>query len=407
MVERELPEEVKILTSDLQEPTLPLGISAEDRRSLEDAARAEVRKFVNAEGSEELTIEDRLALVGRGTQVKLSGENSDLGLLQEKMRRLIEADKKSASGQLSSELEELTSALDRINPDEIKGELFFKLMRLMPFGNKLVRILKEAADRNQTVADFIDKMKEQLRGGQQTLISDNAQLRVLYQRIEERQKAIRKEAFLAELIMRELDTEKQKTDDAQMQAKLQNLLFRVSTRAQDLYAMVETYEQGLASVRIIRESNSLLIGSVDRMLTYGMDAVYIGFAIYVALYHQGNVLNAYQKTREFVGNRIKQNAAAIEEHTRKIGDIYKEPIISMKALEEAHLKIISAMNELDKNKAIAIENARVNIGRLKEMSEDLLRRSKGTEVVEVDSINASNLVATRPTSAPERPKIGG
>ena len=63
MVERELPEEVKILTSDLQEPTLPLGISAEDRRSLEDAARAEVRKFVNAEGSEELTIEDRLAFV--------------------------------------------------------------------------------------------------------------------------------------------------------------------------------------------------------------------------------------------------------------------------------------------------------------------------------------------------------
>src|SRR3989338_4515889 len=175
MVERELPEEVKILTSDLQEPTLPLGISAEDRRSLEDAARAEVRKFVNAEGSEELTIEDRLALVGRGTQVKLSGENSDLGLLQEKMRRLIEADKKSASGQLSSELEELTSALDRINPDEIKGELFFKLMRFMPFGNKLVRVLKEAADRNQTVADFIEK----------------------------RQKAIQKEAFLAELIMQE------------------------------------------------------------------------------------------------------------------------------------------------------------------------------------------------------------
>ena len=89
------------------------------------------------------------------------------------------------------------------------------------------------------------------------------------------------------------------------------------------------------------------------------------------------VLEATQRTREFLGNMIAANAAAIRQHTEAIGDVYNSPVVAVEKIEQAHNDLIEAMDLADRFKQQGIDAARENIARLGQLSSELQQRSRG------------------------------
>ena len=131
------------------------------------------------------------------------------------------------------------------------------------------------------------------------------------------------------------------------------------------------------SIEMTRQNNNRLGQSVERTLALGSNVVMVGLAIQSALTRQKRVLEATQRTREFLGNLIVANAASIKQHTQDIGDVYNNPVIAIDKITQAHNDLIEAMNTADRLKQEGIDKARENIAKLSQLSSDLQERSQG------------------------------
>ena len=112
-------------------------------------------------------------------------------------------------------------------------------------------------------------------------------------------------------------------------------------------------------------------------LALGSNVVMVGLAIQSALTRQKRVMEATQRTREFLGNLIVANAASIRQHTQEIGDLYNNPVIAIDKITQAHNDLIEAMNEADRLKQEGIDAARENIAKLSQLSADMQQRATG------------------------------
>jgi uncharacterized protein YaaN involved in tellurite resistance len=180
------------------------------------------------------------------------------------------------------------------------------------------------------------------------------------------------------------------------QSQYKNVLYRVVTRAQDLRAMDEIYEQFFVSLRITRENNNLLMDTVQRMLTLGMQVVTVAFAIHCALMRQHDVLEAVKGTRDFIGNMLMENAATIKRHVKEIGDLYKEPIVAIEAIEKAHNDLLQAIDLVDQYKTTGIQSAEENIIKLKVLADEMHRKGSGSQAGAILSLEAGDTIKALP-----------
>jgi uncharacterized protein YaaN involved in tellurite resistance len=112
-------------------------------------------------------------------------------------------------------------------------------------------------------------------------------------------------------------------------------------------------------------------------LSLATNVILVGLAIQTALVRQKRVQEATQQTREFLGNVIAANAAAIKKHTEEIGDLYNSPAIAIEKITQAHNDLLEAMDIADRLKQEGIESARENITKLSQMSVELQQRVSG------------------------------
>jgi len=166
-------------------------------------------------------------------------------------------------------------------------------------------------------------------------------------------------------------------DDTLKVERLRNVLHDVSMRVQDLRTMEVVHTQFLVSIEMSRQNNTRLAQSVERTLTLAINVVTVGLAIQTALARQKRVLEATQRTREFLGNVITANAATIRQHTEAIGDVYNNPVIGIDKITQAHNDLMEAMDITDRLKQEGIDSARENIAKLGQLSAELHQRASG------------------------------
>lgn len=366
---------------EVKPATKPSGLSDEQAEELNSRADKAVEALTDAEGAEAMTVADQIANVGVQDQKTIS---SGTALMQEKMGNVFYSERKSeAAESLTKNISELQGALTKINPKDIQKEARYRVIRVIPFfGGWIVNVLKTAANRRLTLQEFIDHLEESLQSGETILKQDNAQLKVMYSDLETKQKVINADAYYAEVLMEKLSEAMGATEDERKKGNLQKVQFRVSTRAQDLRAMENIHEQFFVSIEMTRDNNDMLIATVQRMLTMGMNVVYISFAIHAALMRQRDVIEASKGTRDFIGNMIVSNASMINNHIREIGDLYKEPIVAMDKLEKAVSELQQAIDAANRMKAESIERAKDNVVRIRELTEEL--KTKAGELPETD-----------------------
>ena len=371
-----VPVSQQLVPGQTNEPTAPQGTTDEEARALKARALDVVRRMEDASGSQALEMIDGITSLGIQAQ-RTAG--TELELLRARVGDMVAQD--GAGAGISKDLVELRLALGQINPHELSQMGFMgKLFSMVPFARKVnpaLRVVERIAIRYEPVSQQVGVIETKLREGRMMLTRDNVELRKLYEQVEAQQSVIQKNAYLGELVMRQLDDLLDRVDDSLKAERIRNALYDVSMRVQDLRTMEEVHIQFFVSVEMTRQNNTRLGQSVERTLTLGTNVVMVGLAIQSALARQRRVLEATQRTREFLGNLIVANAAAIKQHTAEIGDIYNNPVIAIEKIAQAHNDLIEAINIADRLKQEGIDSARDNIAKLSELSADLEERSRG------------------------------
>ncbi|MBI4198666.1 MAG: toxic anion resistance protein, partial [Chloroflexi bacterium] len=153
--------------------------------------------------------------------------------------------------------------------------------------------------------------------------------------------------------------------------------------------MEEVHTQFFVSIEMTRQNNTRLGHAVESTLTVATNVVTVGLAIQVALIRQRDVLRATQRTREFLGEMIVANAETINRHIQEIGDVYKEPVIALEKITQAHNALMEAMDMADRLKQEGLVSARENIVRLSQLAGELEQRFEGMrELPEGKSLEA-------------------
>ena len=366
----------EIVPVEIKEPLAPKGVSDEELQDMKGRALALVEELGEASGSRELELSD--SLTSLGTQAQRTA-GSELNLLRTRVGDMMTQG--GPGEEIAKDMVDLRVALNSINPHELREpSKLRKIVSFIPFVSRFtpaLKVLEKIAIRYEPVSKQVTMIETKLREGRTMLARDNVELRKLYEQVEQQQLPIQKNAYLGEIVMGQLDQLLQGTDDTLKAERVRNALFDVSMRVQDLRTMEEVNVQFFVSIEMTRQNNNRLGQSVERTLALGSNVVMVGLAIQSALTRQRRVMEATQRTREFLGNLIVANAASIRQHTQEIGDLYNNPVIAIDKITQAHNDLIEAMNEADRLKQEGIDAARENIAKLSQLSADMEQRSHG------------------------------
>ena len=355
---------------------VPEGITEEEAQDLRERATALINQLEGVSGSKALALIDRLTEIGIQSQRRAGAE---LDLLKTRMADLMSQE--GSGAEISKNLVDLRLVLNKINPHELsRPSIFRKLFGFFPFIGKLpslLKILERIAIRYETVSRQVLVVETKLREGRSMLRRDNIELRKLFEQVEVQQLPIRKSAYMGIHLMQQLSFLLSTLDDPFEQERIRSALHDVSMRVQDLRTMDEVHTQFFVSIEMTRQNNNRLAQSVDRTLSLASNMVMVGLAIQTALARQKKILEATQRTQEFLGSMILSNARAIKRHTEEIGDVYNNPVVAVEKITQAHNDLIEAMEIADRLKQQGIEFARENIAKLSQLTADLQKRSRG------------------------------
>ena len=370
------PAGVELALATTTAPAAPATMSAEEVNDARRQAVELVRSVRESTGSRQLAALDEVGNVGLTSQ---RNAGRQLELVQVRLSTLF--DEGGASKDVASDLLQLRVALDKINPSNERQRLGTRVVAAVPFlrNTALVRSLKKIALRYEPVSKQIVVIETRLRAGRSMLMRDNVELRQLYEDVESQQDAVQREIFLGEVLLGELQTLLDEVDDPREQNRIRTAVHDVAVRLQDLHTMQEVHVQYFVSIEVTRDNNHRLSQAVDRTLSLATNVVTIGLALQAALARQKDVKEATERTREFLGEVIAQNAAAIRRQTEEIGDLYNEPVIAMDKLVQAHQDLISALDTASQLREQGIATARRNIDELTQLTRDMTPRVAGLE----------------------------
>ena len=316
-----------------------------------------------------MEILDSVANVGLEAQ-KRGGR--ELDGLRVRISQMLSAD--GVASQVTKDLVDLRLELARIAPSANSSGAA-RLLRALPFGGSALRQLERIAIRYESVSKQIITIEHRLAEGRAMLRADNTSLRELYSDVEGQQPPLIRNIHFGNALITELEGLLNRTLDARKRERVQTLLFDVAMRVQDLRTMREVHSQFFVSIELTRVNNSRLAQAVDRTLSLTTSTLTVGLALQSALSNQRRVLDATRRTREFLGDLIVANAASIKQQVTEIGDVYRQPVLALEKLEQAHRDLEEAIEAASRLEAEGIQQARANIQRLEEMTQQLSQRS--------------------------------
>jgi uncharacterized protein YaaN involved in tellurite resistance len=353
------------------EPMAPKEMSQDEAAQLRQRASDIVQELEKAAGSKEMELADSVTAIGVQAQ---RNAGSSLALLRTRVGDMLSDD--SSGKQVTADLVDLRQALKKINPSE-DGSFLDRVLGVLPFGSRLLDKLERIAVRYETVSKQVVTIERRLDEGRMMLMRDNIELRKLYEQVEGQQLPLKRNAYLGEVLIDGLQGLVNRTADEAKKNRIQNVLYDVSIRVQDLRSMEEVNNQFFVSIEMTRENNTRLGQAVDRTLAMATNTLMVGLAIQSALARQKRVIEATERTREFLGELVVTNAAAIKQHTAEIGDVYNNPVIAIDKLQQAHDDLVAALDAASRLKTEGIDTARANIAKLRDLSSQLETKVQG------------------------------
>ena len=348
---------------DTGEPQVPSEITDSAANDLKTEAARIVSVLKGAEGGKGIDVAEELATIGVKEETATVRE---MELLKVRLGAVMSEE--GAGSDIGRDMVELRRSLDELNPQGAPGgSVVGRALKSVPIVGRLfspVNALKKIAIRYEPVSAQVAAIETRLREGKRTLLADNAELRKLYEGVEQKRPSVIRGAYFGELLVYELEKAIEAEQDAEQVERFRTSLHDVATRVQDLKTINEVIMQYLVSIEMNRQNNLRLSQAVDRTLALGGNVVLVGLAIQVALSRQRRVMEANKRTREFLGGMIAANAAAIKQHTAEIGDVYNNPVIAIEVVERAHADLVDAIDSVRMLREDGVRQAKDNMSKL-------------------------------------------
>ena len=132
-------------------------------------------------------------------------------------------------------------------------------------------------------------------------------------------------------------------------------------------------------MNITVSNNVDLADAIERTVTVVRPLMAVGLAIQAALADQKRAIEAVKATQEYAGDLLVANADAIGRQTEEVGALTQSATIALAKVEEAHRKVMAAIDKTDEIRRAGSKTAEEASAKLKQMSAALLPKVEKLE----------------------------
>lgn len=308
--------------------------------------------------------------IGAGSQKKMAAAND---LMSQSVGSLLKGlDGKSPTGE---KLLELRSAMDDLNPHSLHNSWWFSWM---PSGIKR-KAISTFVRKYEPMQKHVNGILNGLRAGKDDLLQVSIDLEHQYDEIKAAQDQIVADINVGELVIAEIENMEGTVDtsDVQEVQKLASTKNKAARRIRDLRTMEQASVQFFISIDQTVATNELLSEQIDSALTVGPMVMTNALRIQAALAKQDSVNKAVKGFQDGLGDMMAQNAAAVNQAAKEVGDLYNNPVIALEKLEEGFNQLMQAVNTANETMATSTIKAREASARLADMSAELAPVAEG------------------------------
>ena len=257
------------------------------------------------------------------------------------------------SGETGTQIQNLVNMMQEADED-MSNKNFFE--RLFSRGkNKLENLMTQY----QSISSQIDKIEAQLISERDDLMKDNAVLDNLYQQNLDYFRSVQIYIEAGEQKIKEVNAnmpawlkEAEERDNAEggsmyMQGvkDIQDSVTRFEKRLADLKTTKTVAIQQAPQIRMLQNSNHLLIDKINSTTTNTI-ALWKGqIIIALGIASQQNALEAQQATSDYTNELLRKNAEKLQQSTIDVAKASEETIIDVETLKEVNTRLIDTLNE--------------------------------------------------------------
>lgn len=292
---------------------------------------------------------------------------------------------KGEEGAVAKSLTDFRHKMDRLNPHPVERDGFGRIVSMIPvLGPMIVNVwnrsrLRTIATEYQPIRQQINAAMASLFANKDRILENNVSLTALYGRVQQAHQGVLRSIAVGDQVRTRLIGIRDQSADASEREKLDLLVNRVNVRIQDLRTMEQVDLQESASMNITVSNNVDLADAIERTVTVVRPLMAVGLAIQAALAHQKRAIEAVKATQEYAGDLLVANADAIGRQTEEVGNLTQSATIALVKVEEAHRKVMAAIDKADEIRRAGSKTAEEASAKLKEMSAALLPKVEKLE----------------------------
>lgn len=347
--------------------TMPKWAGEQDLEVINGEAQ---QYLVTVEENDGPALNRKIDQLGSSAHKKMSSANE---LMSGSVNSLLKGlDGKSPTGE---KLLELRTTMDDLNPHSLHNAWWFSWL---PTSLKR-RAVSKFIHKYQPMQTHVNAIFDGLRHGKDELLQVSIELENQYHEIKAAEREIQKEIAIGELFIEKIDERDAQTpaDDVVEKQKLATVKNQAMRRIRDLRTMEQAAVQFFISIDQTIATNSLLSEQIDSALTVGPMVMNNALRIQSALAQQKAVGDAVKGFQDGLGDMMAQNAAAVNQAAKDVGDMYNNPVIGLEKLEEGFDQLMQAVQTANDTMANSTVKAREASDRLAQMTSELAPVAEG------------------------------
>jgi uncharacterized protein YaaN involved in tellurite resistance len=251
------------------------------------------------------------------------------------------------------ELKINVEALDPVKFDFEPGWLS-RTFGFLPFIGKPIKRYFTRYESSETVLDAI---MNSLKNGRETLRRDNITLgddqRAMRELTFRLEKSIAFARLIDERLAARVDTDLP-ADSPKGKFLLEELIFPLRQRIQDLQQQLVVNQQGILAMEIIIRNNKELMRGVNRCINVTVNALQVAVTVALALANQRIVLDKIQMINETTDNLIGNTAKMLKEQGAQIHKQAAGTMLDMDNLKQAFADIDAALQDISQYRQQAL-----------------------------------------------------
>lgn len=400
----ETPEKVAAEDELVLEPPKPVGTVSPEKVAgtirVDQATASRISKVVGSfvDSIVELDaqspeFENKVKSISRmgGEEIRRSAEASSRFL--DRPTAALQEGPLTQGSQVGSALLNLRRQIESLDPSRHLSRKRGLLDRL-PLGNQL----NEYFRKYQSAQANIEGIVTGLYRGQDELLRDNAAIEQEKVHLWAMKGRLEQYAYMAGVLDDSLT--KKAADltsrDPEKARALQDVLFYVRQKRQDLLTQLSVSVQGYLALDLIRKNNLELIKGVERATTTTVSALRTAVIVALALGNQRLVLDQITALNQTTGNIIESTSQLLRQQTGEIQNQAASATVSVEKLQAAFNNVYATIETIDTFKLAALDSMRKTIDGLSAevaKADKYLERARSAELAQAKADRLTNELA--------------